>query len=80
MFTSTWNGIRVCDTPVDKFQITQANKNLIEQIDFMEKITTRNEKPNFHYFSFSEQIAFKIDPRSTWKAIWGDKGNHFPEL
>ena len=46
----------------------------------MEKITTRNEKPNFHYFSFSEQIAFKIDPRSTWKAIWGDKGNHFPEL
>ena len=45
----------------------------------MESINVK-EKTSYLYFSFKVQIAFKIDPRSTWKAIGGDKRDHFSDI
>ena len=79
MFTSTWNGISVCDT---SGQVSDHSGEQKPHLTYWlyGKNYNKKEKPNFHNFSFSELIAFKIDPRSTWKAIGGDKGDPFPEL
>ena len=52
-------------TPLDRIQITQLNKCLSFDKLTGRKNIKRKEETKFHYFLVSEQIAFKIDQRST---------------
>ena len=79
MCTSAWNGIRPGDTSGQDSDHSVEQMSFFWQIDLKEKYQEKGGN-KIHYFSFSEQIAFKIDQRSTWKAIGGDNGDHFSDL